>query len=344
MPMPEFKMPPEAVAPPVAGGPPPASRPDDDPVDGPTATPDAAVRTRVPWRLVVSAGMVGALTGAALTIAVQAADRAAAEVQLEALRTSATAYLTALADGEADLATSMVPVLGDRSALDALRTAERLHDFEVRWVTVADDTALIGVHYEVGSMDEERVLDAERVDGSWRLMTSLAEPSSLHFDAGGPRMSIGGVQLSGYGPVQLYPGRYTIDAGETALFRYGGGRMDVDGDPATPAELYASAEPTEDFRRAVLAVADRSIEACKQQPDCPFAADAVLTRDGPSITAMDLRRRAIDVAVQIGAAHGLRDEWHELHVRALIDGAGELASWECAPIGAPDAAMQPCAP
>lgn len=332
-------MPPEAVAPPPTAGPPAAS-PSDDRIP----EPDAVARARPAWRQIVVVGLLGMLVGSALPAALQATERVAADAQLETLRSSATAYLSALADGDARLATAMVPVHGDRSALDALRTAERLHDFAVRSVTVVDDTARIDVHYEVGSVHEERVLEAERVDASWRLTTSLAERVTVHSEAGAPSTRVGGVELRGDATVHLYPGRYRTDAGETPMLRHGGDAMHVDGDPATPAELHASTEPTDDFRRAALAVAERRIEACRQQPDCPFDADAVLSLHGPSITAVDLPDGAIDVAVQIGAARGLTDQWHELHVRALADGAGGLASWECAPIGAPDAAMQPCGP
>lgn len=329
---------PEAVAPPpVAAGLPAAPAP----AGGPTE-PAVGVRAHLPRRALIVAVLFGLLAGSAVPAALQAADRAAADAQVEGLRSSAATYLTALADGDADLATSMVPVAGVAPAA-VLGTAERIEAQAVGLVTVVDDVARIEVRYELAGSATERVLDAERVDGGWRLTTSLAEPVAVHGD-GSSSMTVGGVPLAAHPPVALYPGRYTTDVTSTALLRSGGQQLEVDGDPATPTVLHAGMEPSAELERAALAVADGRIAACRTQPDCLVDADGILTRRGPTIVAVDLASGTIDVVVQIAAARGLGDQLQELHARAHLDGAGALAAWECAPIGAPDAAMQPCGP
>ena len=344
MPSPDFVMPPEAVAPPdVPVEPVPVQPARDDP----TAEPDhAVVARRMPWQQLVVAGLVGVLIGAGLPAGVQAAERAAADAQVQGLRSLAMDYLTAIADGDAERATAMVPVTGTGGLPpDAvLGSAEPIDELEVQLVTIDGDRARVDVRFEIGSVGELRELAAERVDDEWRLTTSLAEQVVVHSFDGDTGVSFGGIPLPPNRTAVLYPGVYTSDVVETPLLRIGGDRFEIDGDPETPSDLFSSPTLTDAFRDAAVDVATARVAACLEQQGCPFDTDtAVPPRAELYIMGIDPADGAIDVMVPLGYV-GSMGQWQELPLRANVDEAGALVSWDCGQPGRPHHDLAACGP
>ncbi len=91
---------------------------------------------RAPWRQLVIACLLGVVIGAAPPAALQAADRTAAEERVDGLRSTALAYLSAIAAGDAERATAMVPVSGHAAPDAVLRSADPIADAAVRLVMV----------------------------------------------------------------------------------------------------------------------------------------------------------------------------------------------------------------
>ncbi|MGC5076766.1 hypothetical protein [Agrococcus sp. DT81.2] len=344
MPSPDFVMPPEAVAPPAL---PPESAPPEDAgrAHDPTAEPEgAAAAPRMPWRQLIVAGLVGVLIGAALPAGVQAAQDAAAAAQVEALRSTAMAYLTAIAEGDAERATAMVPVDGHMPPDVVLGSAERIEELEVQLVTIEDDVARIDVRFEVGAAEQVRELAAERVDEEWRITTSLAEQVIVHSFDGVTGVTLAGVTLPANRSVVLYPGVYRADEVETPLLRSGGERFEVDGDPNTPSDLFSNPMLTDEFRDAAVDVATARVAACLEQQGCPFDADtAVPPRAELYIMGIDPADGTIDVVVPLGYV-GSMGQWQELPLRANVDEAGALVSWDCGQPGRPHHDLEACGP
>jgi hypothetical protein len=349
VPSPDFVMPPEAVEPPAV----PAAPPPQDatrahgasPAHDPTAEPvEAAVARRMPWRQLIVAGLVGVLVGAAVPAGVQAAQDAAADAQVQGLRSTAMAYLTAIAEGEAGRATAMVPVAGHMPPDVLLGSAERIHELEVQLVTIDDDRARIDVRFEIGSIGELRELAAERVDGEWRITTSLAEEVVVHSFDGTTGLTVAGVILPPNRTVMLYPGTYRADVVETSLLRSGGERFEVDGDPDTPSDLFSRPTLTDGFRAAAVDVASARVAACLEQQGCPFDSDTAVPPTAELyIMGMDPVGGAIDVMVPLGYV-GSMGQWQELPLRANIDEAGALVSWDCGQPGRPHHDLAACSP
>ncbi|GAA1424915.1 hypothetical protein [Agrococcus citreus] len=347
-PSPEFVMPPEPparqlAAPAPAPGPP---EPERHPAAHLTAEPDEPIaRPRVPWRQLTAAALVGILVGAGLPSVFQGVDGAAADARVESLRSTTMAYLDAIAAGESNAATAMVPVEADaETPPDAvLRSAQRIELPEVRLTQVEGDLATVQVHYRAGGRMISRSLDAEHVGGQWRLLTSLAEPVIAHSFDGTSGITVAGVDLPPTGRVLLYPGTYRTDRTTTPLIAMGGERFDVDGDPSTPTEVYSAMDVAPGMADVAEEVAIAHVRACDSGAECAIEAGAdVEMVDEPWVESVDARG-AVSMMVQLHS-RDFSGQTRQLRMRAVVDEAGALVGWECGDIseqGFPGA-MEPC--
>ncbi len=299
---------------------------------------------RAPWRQLVIACLLGVLIGAAPPAALQAADRTAAEARVDGLRSTALAYLSAIAAGDAQRATAMVPVSGHAAPDAVLRSADPITDAGVRLVMVDEAAGAVEVAYRIGSVQEQRTLSAAWTEGEWRLTTSLSEPVTISSDDASVDVRVGGVELPRFPPSMLYPGRYAVDETSTSLLRSGGEPFEVDGDPESRTELVSSVEPSAALRESVLAIADAQVEACQLLPDCPIGGHTAVAipQEDPYLLSIDPSSGSLDVLVPLGLDATMNGRRQLLHVRAVVDGTGEVASWECGEIDDPASELAPC--
>jgi len=301
--------------------------------------PEPFARPRRPWRQLVIAALIGMLVGAGLPTAMQGIDEAAADARVERLRQTAMDYLTAIAEGASDRATAMAPVEGETPPDAVLQSAERLDQPEVRMTTVDGDAATVEVRYRVAGQTVTRALEAEEVDGAWQLRTSIAEDVTAYTYDGMGAVTIAGVELPPRRTL-LYPGEYESDRVETSLLITGGDRIVVDGDPTTPTELFATMALTDSLKDLAEEVAIAHVRAC--DAECAFPPDAeLLTPDGPWVMGVNGATGAVDLTVQVrsGAFTG---QMIDMQLRAIVDEAGTLVSWQCSgPTTAPFE-LEPC--
>lgn len=338
---------PSTAAPPAAAvAAPPA-------VNVPAAPPDpgpAGIRRRrssFGWRQIVIASLVGAVLGAAVPAAFETAERSAATASVDGLRAVALDYLTAIAEGRAEVASEVVPLEGRGAvAPDAvLQAADRIDAYEVRLVSVDGDVGTAEVRYRVGGSDVYRTLQAERSGGSWRLMTSLAEVADLAYYDPITRVQIAGVPLGGDAPVLLYPGTYTIDIVSGPIFLTGGDVFVVDGDPLTPTVPYVTAGIVPQISDRATQLALVTIAACQAAPGCPVPPDARLEPAGEVYPmGMGTTMGSIDLSVPVTATVDGAPEWFEVRVRVVFDESGAPDEWWCGEPGEYGAELQPCAP
>src|SRR5688572_10275426 len=113
MSMPEFEMPPVAAPRPAAALDEPRAAPPGRPAELDASVPRAKrPKASFGWRQVLIAGLVGAVLGAAVPAAFEASDRSVAAARVDGLRTAALDYLTAIAEGRAELASTVVSLEG----------------------------------------------------------------------------------------------------------------------------------------------------------------------------------------------------------------------------------------
>ncbi len=341
-PSPEFVMPPDAPVGPVAtdvaaptGGGHLVDERVDERDDEPTARP------RLPWRQLTAAALIGILVGAGVPAVFQGIDRAGADARVESLRSTAMAYLEAIAAGESDTATSMVPVEQETPPDAVLRAAQRIELPDVRLTTIDGDLATVEVRYRVGGRQVARTLDAAHVDGEWRVLTTLAEPfmAYSHDDRG--VVTVAGVELPSSRRVLLYPGSYATDRTTTPLIVLGGDRFDVDGDPSTQTEIFSSMELAPGIGDAAEEVGIAHVRACDLEA-CAIDADAdVSSVDGPWVSSIDASG-AVDLVLQLHSRE-FAGQLRELRMRAVVDEAGALVEWECSELSDfSTAELQPC--
>lgn len=342
-PSPEFVMPPDAPArPPVVAdvgeAPSRARHLVDEPDDR-----EPAGRPRWPWRQLTAAALVGILLGAGVPSVFEGLDRAAADARVESLRGTAMAYLEAIAAGEADAATSMVPVEHETAPDEVLRSAQRIEHPDVRLTTIDGGLATVEVRYRVGGREVARTLDAEQVDGDWRLLTTLAEPFTAYAYDGTGGATVAGVELPPSPRMLLYPGSYSTDRTTTPLIVSGGDRFEVDGDPTTPTEIFASMDLAPGIGDAAEEVAIAHVRACASGDECAIEASAdVSTIDGPWVSSLDARTGAVDLVLQLHSRE-FSGQMHELRMRAVVDEAGTLVEWECSELSEVSfTELQPC--
>lgn len=337
-------MPPEPPARPPAA--PEPSEPEQRPAPRLTDEPDAPIaRPRLPWRQLTAAALVGVLIGAWLPSVFQGVDRATADARVESLRSTTMAYLEAIAAGESNAATAMVPVEPhSETPPDAvLRSAQRIELPEVRLTEVEGDLATVEVRYRAAGRVVARSLDAEHVGGQWRLLTSLAEPVVAYSFDGMSGITVAGVDLPPTGRVLLYPGRYETDRTTTPLIATGGERFDVDGDPSTPTEVYSAMDLAPGMADVAEEIAIAHVRACESRGECASEASAdVAMIDEPWVENIDATG-AVSMMVQLHSRE-FSGQTRQLRMRAVVDEAGALVGWECGDIseqGFPDA-MEPC--
>ncbi|MGM1029695.1 MAG: hypothetical protein ACQEWM_07440 [Actinomycetota bacterium] len=271
----------------------------------------------------------------------QGIDQAAADARVESLRGTAMAYLEAIAAGDSDRATAMVPVEGETAPDAVLRSARRLELPEVRMTAIDGDLASVEVGYRVGGREIGRALEAEHVDGQWRLQTTLAEPYFAYSYDGVRGVTVAGVELPSSRRVLLYPGTYAVDEATTPLIATGGEPFDVDGDPATPTEIFPRLELAPGVEDAAQDIAIAHVRACDAGGECAIETSAdVSTIDGPWVHSIDASG-AVDMVVQLHS-RAFSGQMHELRMRAVVDEAGALVRWECSELSEISSRMEPC--
>ncbi|WP_347755938.1 hypothetical protein [Agrococcus sp. ProA11] len=336
--MPEFEMPPRAESAPrpeaadataPEAGATSAEHPDDPPLH---PNPAVGLRRRFGWRQLLIAGLVGVVVGGGIPATLRSLDGAAASVEVESLRSVALEYLTAIATGRAGVATEMVPVDGGgRVAPDAvLQSAEPITDYSVQLVQVDGTAGSADVRYRVGGTEVFRALTAERVEGEWRLRTTLAEVADVRFSDPIVRVQVADVPLDGPTPVLLYPGSYTIDAVSGPFFLSGGDRFVVDGDLGTPTVPYVTAGVAPRIRDYATELALDTVADCQMRARCPVAFGLRLLPLGePYPVDVDMERGVIDLSVPIMAMDGADSQWFDVRLRAILDDDGVPSEWRC---------------
>ncbi|ROR65123.1 hypothetical protein [Agrococcus jenensis] len=340
MPSPEFVMPEPAPVIEAPVEPPPVRDPRSSAPDSVAERdlPEPFARPRRPWRQLVIAALIGVLVGAGLPTAMQGIDQAAADARIERLRQTAMDYLTAIAEGASDRATAMAPVEGETPPDAVLQSADRLDEPEVRMTTVDGDAATVEVRYRVAGQTVTRALEAEEVDGAWQLRTSIAEPTMAYTYEGYAAVTIAGVELPSSRRTLLYPGAYESDRVEGSLVVSGGNPIIVDGDPLTPTELVSTMELAPGLDELAQEVAVAHVRAC--DAECTFEPDAALRVDGPWVMGEE-PTGAVNVSMQVYTS-AFSGQTVEMQLRAIVDEAGTLVSWQCAMPSASEFELEPC--
>lgn len=236
----------------------------------------------------------------------QAVQRSAADAQVEQLRAVATEYLQAIADGEAERATELVPIAGSSEAAPAsvLAAAEKIAQPEVDLVRIEGDTCSVQVRFQLDSRESVHLLGAERVDGEWRLTTSLAEIPRVELYAGYGGPQIAGIGLGRPAPLQLYPGAYTLDVVTDATTQIGGDRFVVDGDPATLTLIPTTVQTSPLLVETASEIALAHAEQCRSSGACDWPASASLSADAEPQVGNLASTGYVELVVPIGATSG----------------------------------------
>lgn len=333
-------MPPEPPAPVDALVAPKAPSSSSSLTQEPEREPSSVARPQRPWRQLAIAALVGVVIGAGVPSAFEAADRAATDARADRLRGAAMAYLEAVAAGESDLATAMVPVEGEVPGEAALRSADRIESPEVRLVAIDGDAATVEVSYEIAGQRVARPLEAEEVDGEWRVRTSIAEPVIRHFYEGAPSIVVAGVALPSSGRLMLYPGRYESERVATPVIVSGGERFEVDGDPSTPTELFPMMDLAPGVSRTARDIAVAHVRACEGDA-CAMDADADPEAiEDPWVSTVD-DSGSVELVVQMHS-RGSIGQLYDMVVRAIVDESGAVVSWECGDAGRVHHELEPC--
>lgn len=300
---------------------------------------------RFGWRQLLIAGLVGTLAGGAIPAALQSIDDSAASSRVEALRSVAVEYLTAIATGRAGVATELVPPTGSgRVAPDAvLQSADPITDHTVQLVQVDGARGSADVRYRVGGVEVFRALEAELVGDEWRLRTTLAEVADVTFTDPIARVQVAGVPLDGETPVLLYPGSYRIDAFSGPFFLSGGDEFVVDGDLETPTVPYVTAGVVPRIRDFATELALDTVADCQMRARCPVGYGLRLLPVGePYPIDADADAGAIDLSVPIMALDGDATQWFDVRLRAILDDDGVPVEWLCGEPGGDGDALHAC--
>ncbi len=312
-----------------------------------TAEPEAsddrvAQRPRLVWRHLLVAGLVGALLGAGIPATVQGLERAAAAGEVDAVRALADDYMRAIVEGRAADATAMVPPgsAGDEVAPDAVLAAAAPIEGVKTWqVQVDGDAASVAISFRTGRGSTRILLDAERVDGAWRLVTSLAEPVSVFASQQGDVAMIAGTPL--IDRLLLYPGGYTLDETSGPVLRTAGERFTVDGDPRTAVEIFPTMSLEPALATAAGEMAFRAAVECVAAPDCPLqSTDGLDANQGAYVLWHDGAAGTVQLVVPLTS--GVRGPAVEMQVRMHYDAEGVPTRWECGRPGEYEGALTPC--
>lgn len=315
-----------------------------------TAAPLLVVRERARWRLPLLAALLGIVVGAIVPGGVGALERASAQARSDSLRTLATAYLQAIADGRSDDATALVPLppIGGPAlpwvADDAvLQSADRIEGAAVPFVLVEGDAGVAVVRYRLDGRYITRTLEAERLDAGWSLTTSLAEPVSVvRLDELAPA-TVAGVQL-GFA-VHLYPGGYEFDLVRGELVDSGGDPFWVDGDRSTPSQAYVGSRLAPAVEERIDAVVVSTVAACQARPACPISPGTVVSATGDvELHGVDSSTGAIDIGVRLELLVAGERRSTELEMRIEPGIADQPDRWLCSQPGIIGGELGACVP
>lgn len=314
-----------------------------------TAEPDASGTRRsarggtLTWRHVLIGAVLGAVVGAAIPGGLQLAERAAASADSDSLRTVATDYLAAIAEGRAADATAMVPMpRSAREVPDAvLQSADRITEAEVRTLTIDGDVATVVVTYEAGTLEVSRTLNAERMDGAWHLTDSLAEGVGVQMFSASNTATIEGFPLPFTEATHLYPGRYSFDEPTVGTLRAVAEPFIVDGDPGTPTETYYDLQLAPDIAAHAGDIAEAVAAQCLAGPECSLPADVPMEHAG-GVWVRSVGESELEVSVQLMSGSELQQQWFEARMSIILDDEGQPVEWLCAPIDDFGSPVEPC--
>lgn len=297
-------------------------------------------------RQLLIAGVIGAIIGAAIPGGIQLAERAAADGDADSLRTVAMDYLTAIAEGRAADATAIVPLSSSATvASDAvLQSAERITEPEVRLVHIDGDAATVEVGFQVVRSDIAHDLDAERVDGEWRISTSLAEPLQLFEYGARFPLQIAGEDVRATGDLtntSLYPGRYEFDTGTNQVFSTSAPPITVDGDPRTPIDAYMQPELEPEIARYATDLGLRLALECQAAQSCAIPADVEL-RATDQAYMRNIVGDSVDIGVPVMLGSNSGGEWYDVSLRLILDETGAPSEWLCAEPASAQSPTDPC--
>ncbi|ROR65121.1 hypothetical protein [Agrococcus jenensis] len=304
----------------------------------------AGARRSLGWRHLLVALVAGGLVGAAVVVGIRAADDASAGDPAAVLEATASAYLQAIADGEAVRAVQLSP-LGPGRVLApeaALASATRIEPVAVGPTRVDGARGSVDVRYRVGGAEVQRTLQASLTPAGWRLATSLAEAPDTRYNEPTAVLRVSGVPLPEGGALLLYPGVYRLDVVEGPLFAWGGDAFAVDGDPATPTQVQAARELMPSFQDRLARLGLEVIDACRERPDCPIRTgyDFELAGEISVLEALD-DGRTVDLKVPLVARDAAGWEWRDVIVRVRLDSRDLPVELQCSASGT---AFEPCGP
>lgn len=314
------------------------------PVAAAAVGPEPAPR-RFGWPHVAVAVLVGAILGAAVPSAIGAATRPSDDARATSLHALASAYLQAIADGDAERATELAPLELGREAAPApvLAAAWRIRPVAVAEPLVDGGEGSVGVRYRVGGTDVDRTLRATLTAAGWRLTTSLAEPPDVGSNEPPVELRVAGVDLPVGGAMHLYPAVYRLDVVEGPLFASGGDAFVIDGDPATTTVVEAESRLTPSFEELLIDLAVASVDACRAAPGCQVRTSAPFAQAAPAaVLGSSDGGRAIDVQLPLVARDDAGWEWRDVTVRVTLDSRGMPVDWQCSTPGR--AELAPCPP
>lgn len=296
---------------------------------------EARIGRRFGWRHLVIVGVVSALVGAAIPLALQSAQQSAATGRTDALRDAAQSYLAAVAAGAWEQAASLVPTTGPAELAPAalLDAAQRIENPEVVLAQADGDAGVVQVRYDVpsrpGALTVTRLLEAQFTDGGWQLTTSLAELPSVANYEGVLVPAVAGIALSRPSPVLLYPGSYTLDPPESPVYELEETAFTIDGDPATVAEIRAFPE----WSQALLGEAEtRAVlhaEACRAAGVCGWPPSAEIASAGDAAVMGPTTAVEVPVQLTLMVSSGRSNEMTVVWVWLSLDGDGEVEGAVC---------------
>lgn len=296
---------------------------------------EASTSRRFGWRHLLIVGVVGALVGAAIPLALQSAQQSTATSKTDALRDAAQSYLAAVAAGEWEQATSLVPTTGPAEVAPAalLDAAERIERPEVVLARAEGDAGVVQVRYEVPSRPDSltvtRLLEAQLTDGKWQLTTSLAELPSVANYEGVIVPAVAGVALSRPSPLLLYPGSYTLDPLENPIYELQHTGFVIDGDPGTVTEITAFPEWSQTLLGEAESRAVQHAEECRAAGACDWPQDATLASAEDSFIMEPGSDGDVPVQVTITVSSDAVDEMPTVWVSLSLGGDGEVEGAVC---------------
>ncbi len=267
----------------------------DDPQAWGPEQPDAeappAVLSR-PDRRMISLIVAGLVVVALVVAVVWISIATATTNRTEAVRATASGYLTAIANADADAALDRLETrpasteLLTDGVLAASRDAAPLTDIVVGAITVTDQTATARVTYRLGTLPVDTEL---RLTGDGRSTWKIADGT-----ADVRLNTVQSLTVNGTAPTQtvqeVFPGTYTA-AATNARVALTGETSVVVADPARPtASLNVTHGLTEQGKADVLAVVKARLDSClaateSLPADCPFGVNT----EGAEVTPGSVR-------------------------------------------------------